>query len=175
MPSSKDDADYLSRMRAWRRRRLAAIPVAILGFALLLLSWFYLPPVTRASNIQGSQPIVCGSRALTGQTGSIATTTVCTAPVKGLYRVSYYFVVTTAAAVGTIALTQGWTDAVAARSVASATVTLTTTGFSNSALARPGVIALQAEAGSAITFDVTLAAVVGSPVYDVYVSAELLR
>lgn len=128
-----------------------------------------------ASSIQGSQPIVCGSRALTGQTGSIATTTVCTAPVKGLYRISYYFVITTAAAAGTIILNENWTDAVGARTVASATVSLTTTGFSNSALARPGMIAFQAEAGSLITFDVALAAVVGSPVYDVYVTAELLR
>jgi hypothetical protein len=95
--------------------------------------------------------------------------------VTGLYRLSYYFVVTTTSVAGTLTATLGWTDASAARTVASNAVLTTATGFSNNAIARPGTVIAEVTAGQLITWEIALTAVTGNPEYAIWVSAELLQ
>lgn len=106
---------------------------------------------------------------LTGQTAAIGTTTLWTAPVRGIYVVHVNLISQVAVAAGSLSCTIGWTDIAAARTASPATALLLT-GTGESAGSRT----IQCEAGSIITFATAIAGLIGSPSYTVGVSVVRL-
>lgn len=107
--------------------------------------------------------------AATGQIADIASTNLITSPTAGVYRVSYYLTDTTAAVgAGTVTVTFGWTDAGAAKTQASASIVLTTTG--NTGFTQ-GTIVMQVASGH-ITYNTTHTGIFSTAQYALYMSVE---
>ena len=117
--------------------------------------WFF-ALVTR---IQSSSTLLGNAVQKTAQTASIGTTTIpLPALSSGVYRVTFYGRVTTAAGVSSsLAVTLNWTDGAVACSQTSTAVTGNTTATVTS-----GTIMFNADAASAITYATTYASNPGS-------------
>lgn len=113
------------------------------------------------------------SIALTAQSTSIGATNIQVnggvAP-AGLYRISYYLVITTAGTSGTVSATFGWSDPAAARTSGSGNVT-----FGTLAAPATGSVIIRANGVANITYLTTVTAAVGSPAYALYISLERLQ
>ena len=106
----------------------------------------------------------------TGQTASIGSTTLFTAPAAGFYRFAAYAVVSASALGGTLGVAAGWNDGVTAQS---------STMFSSvvlSALGQTGNEELEiwVASGQAITYNATLTGLVGATTYNAYFRLESL-
>ena len=105
---------------------------------------------------------------LTGQTGDIATTTIYTPAVAGLYRIGVYMICTTAGG-GSLSCTIGWTDNVGAKTLAPAgAVDLVSTANGST-----GTSFIRATA-AVITYATAIAGKTGSPQYALYILLEQL-
>lgn len=123
-----------------------------------------------AGTVSGGVPTERALADLTGQTASIGTTTLFTAPSAGPFRVSVYHLCTTAGTAGTLATTIGWNDGSVAHTIApAANVALTAVGnFAQ------GTAYLRVAAGQAITYSTTLTGVSGTPQYSLFIRVEAL-
>ena len=110
---------------------------------------------------------------MTAQGSSIGTTVLYTTGSNpaGLYRISYYLVTTTAGTAGdTATVTISWRDDKQSQSQAGSAVSLSTNGAFQA-----GNIVIQSASGTDIDYGVSVSAVVGSPKYSFYATAERLQ
>ena len=122
---------------------------------------------------RGSHQIVASPIRLSAQTASIAPTNIATNLPDGLYRVSYYARTTTAAVAGTMTVTIGWNDGQARSNISAA---LSLTALSNAAISTPVELTTMRVANtSSITYETTVAGVVGNPQYELYITLERLQ
>lgn len=129
--------------------------------------------ITRNLNKNGVQLGVVYSDALVnqiGDTGPFPLTVDGASNVAGLFRISYYLVITTPGTSGTVKATFAWTDPATARSVDSATLTFGT-------LAAPvsGTLIVRNTAAFNITAATTIDSPVGDPEYALYITLERLQ
>lgn len=80
--------------------------------------------------------------------------------VAGVYEIFYYFNVTSIATTGTVSLTLGWNDGVAAQSFTTSTLVLTTL---SAGAYISGSRVIRSAASQPITYSTTVAAILGSP------------
>jgi len=117
-------------------------------------------------------PTNSGVSNLTGQTGSISSTTLVNVAAgdSGLWRISFYEECTSAGTGGTATPAFTWTDENGSESLTYGTsLSLTGTGYlANSVM----VHAVGGSSGSTIAYSVAVAGATGSPVYASFVSAE---
>lgn len=113
---------------------------------------------------------VVATVALTAQAASIGTTTLYTPVAAGMYRVSVYHLVTTAAtSSGTLNTTIGWTDDESAKTnlpAAQLDLTVDQSAASGTVFARA--------TAAAITYSTTMAGEDGSPKYSLFIVVERL-
>ena len=114
-----------------------------------------------------------GLTSLTGQTAALSATAVSTAVLHtGLYRISYYVRVTTAATTSSsVTLTLGWTDRTVACSQAGAALTGNTTGSVQS-----GILLVQVDTNTTVTYTAAYASVGATAMqYALDVAVEEIR
>lgn len=124
-------------------------------------------------DVVGTLTIIGASVALTAQSASIGATNIQVnggvAP-AGLYRLSYYLVITTAGTSGTVSATFGWSDLAAARTSGTGNIT-----FGSLAAPATGSVIIQANGVANITYLTTVTAAVGSPAYALNITLERLQ
>lgn len=104
---------------------------------------------------------------LPGRTTAIGSTNFTNAGTAGFYRVHWYLVVTTTAAVPTMTVTIGWTDNAAARTNVSAPIAFAATNFAQ------GDVIVRLNSGS-VSYLTTLTGAIGTGVYAFYATCERL-
>lgn len=110
-------------------------------------------------------PFQLGAVNLTGQTGAIGATTIFTPAASGLYRATYYVVVTSTGTSVNLVLNILSTDDAAARTQAASTVSCAATNFTQ------GVFIVRAFSTNPIQYNTTIA---GTCTYSVFVALERL-
>jgi len=107
--------------------------------------------------------------ALTGQTTALGLTNVYANAPAGVFRLSWYMIVTTPGSAGTITVNLNWTDEAAAQTATSTTGTIT------SFVIAPGTIVFHTAPSTAITVSTAFNSVTGNPAYALYVQLEQLQ
>jgi hypothetical protein len=117
---------------------------------------------TSTAGSYGVASVQAAPAALTAQSASITSTTLCSTAScpLGLYQVNYYLYDTTAGSAGTVTVTLGWSDTAAAHTFTSGTASLATLGAQVG-----GSITVYANGSNAITYLTTVSGAAGSPKY----------
>lgn len=119
-------------------------------------------------NLAPDLPMQLGRTTLTGQTAALSNVALYTPYAAGLYRVSYYMLMTSGGTGGTISLSVNFNDSFTGKSHTSVAINANGTA----PFYTHGMFVFQAAAAAAITYTVTFAGVTGSPVYAVYMTLE---
>ena len=155
-----------------------------LSAAALLLAVFAFTLGNRSATATPSgtvTPVIVASRALTGRTTMIPTTTLFTPSVTGLYRVSAYIAMSTSGTTGCPwDLTLGWTDDAGAEQAQNLLQLSASAhppdayGFGENALTQTAI--MRAVAGSPITYNVPATGCSGdNGTYELFLTAERLQ
>lgn len=128
--------------------------------------------------VDGNQglPIINKVLNLVTQNAAIGTTTLQTAPFTGLYRLTYYLVITTVGNAVNLTGTFGWTDESAVtHTVTTANIACNTLGANSTSALGLGSITFGATAASLITYATALSAGIGAGAYSVRLRLEFLN
>lgn len=110
------------------------------------------------------------SVSLTGQTASIATTTIVTPSADGLFEVAVLHLVSVAGTAGTVQTVIGWTDEQGAHS----RVIATNLDLTNASDQESGSAIVRAKTTAPITYTVTVTGATGAPQFDLFINVRAL-